>query len=107
PILLLLLGLEALRRSSPRRAAVWVALAVSAKLSMVLAIPFLLVYLFHNKRLRVYFIPFSAALVGALLLLQAPYFLSPGARDMLFGNPELAKVYDAAFTLGNGLQVYL
>lgn len=107
PILLLLLGLQALRDGAPRRAALWSAFAVSAKLSMVLALPFLLIYLFHNKRLRVFFVPFCSALAGALLLLQLPYLLSPGARAMLFGNPELAKVYDAAFTVGGGLQVYL
>lgn len=107
PILLLILGLVALRDAAPRRAAVFVALAVSAKLSMILAVPFLLVYLFHNKRLLVFFLPFSAVLVIALLMLQTPYILSTGGRDMLFGNPELAKIYDISLSVGNDLQVYM
>ena len=107
PILLLILGLAALRDAAPKRAAVCVALAVSAKLSMILAVPFLLVYLFHNKRLHVFFRPFAAVLMIALLVLQAPYILSAGGRAMLFGNPELAKVYDISLSFGNGLQVYL
>ena len=107
PILLLMLGLVALRDAAPRRAAICVALAVSAKLSMILAVPFLLVYLFHNKRLLVYFRPFAAVLVIVLLMLQAPYILSTGGREMLFGNPELAKVYDISLSVGNDLQVYM
>ena len=107
PILLLILGLVALRDAAPRRAAVCVALAVSAKLSMILAVPFLLIYLFHNKRLHVFFRPFAAVLAIALLVLQVPYILSAGGRVMLFGNPELAKVYDISLSFGNGLQVYL
>lgn len=107
PILLLILGLVALRDAAPRRAAVCVALAVSAKLSMILAVPFLLIYLFHNKRLHVFFRPFAAVLAIALLVLQVPYILSEGGREMLFGNPELAKVYDISLSFGNGLQVYL
>jgi uridine kinase len=107
PVLLLLLGLDALRALAPRRAALWVALAVSAKLSMALAIPFLAVYLFHNKRLRRYCAPFAAVLAAALAVLQVPYLLSPGGWAMLSGNPELAKVYDATLALGDGQRVYL
>lgn len=107
PILLLMLGLAALRDAAPRRAAAYVALAVSAKLSMILAVPFLLVYLFHNKRLHVFFLPFASVLAMTLLVLQAPYLLSSGGREMLFGNPDLVKVYDISLSFGNGLQVYM
>ncbi len=107
PILLLMLGLVGLRDAAPRRAAVCVALAVSAKLSMILAVPFLLIYLYHNKRLHVFFPRFAAALALALLLLQVPYLLSADGREMLFGNPELDKVYDISLSFGNGLRVYL
>lgn len=107
PILLLMLGLAALRDASPRLSACCVALAVSAKLSMILAVPFMLVYLFHNKRLHVFFFSFASALAMALLALQAPYFLSPGGRQMLFSNPELAKVYDISLSFGENLHIYL
>lgn len=107
PILLLMLGLVALRDATPRRAAACVALAISAKLSMILAVPFLFVYLFHNKRLRVYLRSFAVVLAVVLLVLQGLFFLSPSGREMLFGNPELAKVYDISLPFGNGLRVYL
>lgn len=107
PILLLMLGLVALRDAAPRRAAACTALAISAKLSMILAVPFLLIYLFRNKRLHMLLRPFVAVLALTLLVLQGPYLMSGGGRDMLFGNPELAKAYDISLPFGNGLRVYL
>ncbi len=107
PILLLGMGLAALRAALPRQSGVLVALAISAKLSMLLAAPFLLIYLFHNRRLRLFFMPFATALGVALLALQLPYILSSGAREMLFGNPELSKTYDISFAVGSSLRVYL
>jgi uridine kinase len=107
PVLLLISGLAFLREHAPKRAAISIALAISAKLSMVLAVPFVLMYLFHNKRLRVFFLPFVTWLGAAVLVLQGLFFASAGGRTMLFGNPELSKVYDLALPLGNGLEVYL
>jgi len=107
PILLLMLGLAALHDAAPERAAVCVALAISAKLSMILAVPFVLVYLFHNKRLRAFLRSFAVVLTMVFLVLQVPFVLSSGGREMLFGNPELAKVYDISLPFGNGLRVYL
>jgi uridine kinase len=107
PVALLMFGLMALHEGLPQRAAVCAALAVSAKLSMIMAVPFLVVYLFNNKRLRIHLQPFAvvfALLATGLLVLQ---LLSPGGREMLLGNPELSKVYDIALPIGNELQIYL
>jgi uridine kinase len=107
PVLLLTMGLVALRDMSPSWAAVFVSLAISAKLSMILAMPFLMIYLFHNKRLRLYLFKFVIVLTMMLVLLQALFLLSPSGRLMLFGNPELNKVYDISLPFGNGLQLYM
>ena len=107
PVMLLMLGFAALKRDAVRAAAVWMALAASAKLSMVLALPIVFVYLFNNKRLRRLCWPFALTLGVVLVAVQGPYLMSDSARVMLFQNPEMAKVYDLALDFGNGLQVYL
>lgn len=107
PVSLLMFGLIALHEGFPQRAAVFVALAVSAKISMILAVPFLLVYLFNNKRLRIYLRPFAVVFAVLAVGLLLPQLLSPGGREMLLGNPELSKVYDISLAFGNGLQIYL
>ena len=107
PILLLMLCLVSLREAEPRWAALYVGLAVSAKLSMVLAVPFLFLYLFRNKRLQVYWHSFVVTLAIVMLVLQVPYLLWATGGEMLFGNPELSKVYDVSLPIGNDLRVFL
>lgn len=106
PIALLLGALHALANIRPRLAGTLAALAVSAKLSMVLAGPFLLFYLYHNKRLRRLVRPFVATGAVTFLVAYVPHMLSPGGRLMLFSNPEMGKVFDASFRLG-ATEVYL
>ncbi|MFO0776008.1 MAG: hypothetical protein U0223_00145, partial [Nitrospira sp.] len=107
PILLLIIGILELRDGTPQWAGVFMALAVSAKLSMILAVPFVLIYLHQNKRLKTSFLPFVLPLTVAMAALQLPYLHSPGGRAMLLGNPELLKIYDLAISFGGGLQIYI
>lgn len=107
PVVLLIYVLMALHAGLPLRAAVCMALAVSAKLSMILTAPFLFVYLFNNKRLRIYLRPFVFIFALLAIGLLAPQLLSSGGREMLLDNPELSKVYDISLPFGNGLQIYL
>ncbi|MHC9061981.1 uridine kinase [Nitrospira sp. CMX1] len=107
PILLLIIGILELRDGPPQWAGVFMALAVSAKLSMILAVPFVLIYLHQNKRLKTSFLPFVLPLTVAMAALQLPYLHSPGGRAMLLGNPELLKIYDLAISFGGGLQIYI
>lgn len=107
PICLLVSALLALREIRPRAAGVLLGLAVASKLSMLLAVPFLLVYLWRNSRLRSLFIPFTATLALTILCLQVVCLLSPGFLTMVTGSPEIRKIYNVAIDLGAGLKVYL
>ena len=106
PVLILILALVFLHEGRARFAGAFAAVAVSAKLSMVLATPFLAIYLFNNRRLRAHFVPFVVALGAAAAVLLGPFLLSPGGQQMLFSNPELAKVYASWIPMGE-LRIYL
>lgn len=107
PIVLLVGSLLAIKEGRPRTAGLVLAFAVATKLSMVLALPLLLIYLFNNKRLRPFLMPFAIVTAVGLVLLLAPWLLLPGARTMLFLNPEMEKPYELAVHVGQGLQVYV
>lgn len=107
PIVLLVGALLAIKEGWPKTAGIVLALAVAAKLSMVLALPLLLIYLFNNKRLRSLLGPFAIAAAAALVVLLAPWLLLPGAQAMLFLNPEMEKPYELAVHVGQGLQIYI
>ncbi len=107
PVSLMMLSLLFLKREAAWPAGLAIGLAIAAKLSMVLAAPLLLLYLWNNKRLRDLAVPFTSAAILALFVVALPYLLSPGFITMAFGSPEIAKVYQLAADLGAGIKIYL
>ena len=107
PLLLLVLALLAIRQHRPVTAGALTGAAIAAKLSMVIASPLLIIYLIVNKRLRPLVAPFCAAMAGVAAAFQLPLLLSPAARGMVLGTPEVDKVYDLAIDSSGGLEIYL
>lgn len=107
PILLLCLALLLFRRLHIVAAGVLCGAAVSAKLSMLLAIPLIVIYIWHNRSLHQFLARFAAGFTAALAVLGIPFLMSAPAMRMLGGNPEMQKVYDFALTIGPGQSIYL
>ena len=106
PVLLLTLSLYFTRRLQFMFAGIVCIVAISAKLSMVLALPFFLIYLYNNRALRQILPQFLTGLLlgGALLIL--PFLFSGSGLHMLFSNPEMGKVYRLAINLGGNVLIY-
>lgn len=83
------------------------ALAISAKLSMGLALPFFLVYFFRNRPLQQFLRKFLTGLGVGTLAFLLPFTLSGSAMLMLFSNPEMGKIYDLKLRLGQELAIYV
>lgn len=107
PVLLLTLSLYFTRRLQLKLAGVVCITAISAKLSMILALPFFLVYLFNNRALRQLMPKFMTGLCIGIALLGLPFFFSGSGLHMLFSNPEMGKVYRLALNLGSNVEVYV
>lgn len=106
PVALLLLSLVLLREHRARAAGIALGLSLAAKFSMLLAVPFVAIYLWRNKRLRALQAPFA---IGLLLgfLPQLLCLASPGVRTMVLGTHEAARVFDLSLPLGDTLHLYL
>lgn len=107
PVALLVLALVYLRGRQPRRTGLVLGAAAAAKLSMLLAAPLFAISLWRNSRLRHMAAPFVLVFAATVLVLQGVAFLSPGARAMVFGSPELRKVYSVAIPVGESLRFYV
>ena len=107
PVALLMLSLLFLKREAAHLAGAAVGCAIAAKLSMLLALPFLLLYLWNNKRLNDLLVAFLSGVILAQLVLQAPYLVSSGFREMIFGSPEIGKVYQLSARLSEQISIYL
>ena len=107
PVALLTFSLFQLKNNKALNAGALLLCAISAKLSMVLALPFYLIYFFHNKPIRQIFPQFAKGFCFAFAFLLIPFFASSGAIQMLFSNPEIPKLYQFSFSLGPTLAIYL
>jgi uridine kinase len=107
PVFLLTLSLYLARQSRLSWSGAICVAAISAKLSMVLALPFFLTYLLHNRSLRQYLPQFLKGLMFAAFVAVLPFLFSPSGMNMLFSNPEMGKVYRLAFNLDDKSVIYL
>ena len=107
PALFLTLSIFFIRRVELKLAGILFAAAISAKLSMVMALPFFAIYLYNHKALRQRLFSFILGFCIGLLLLGAPFIFSAAGMGMLFGNPEMDKIYSLAVDMGRQVTVYV
>jgi uridine kinase len=81
--------------------------AISAKLSMVLALPFFMIYFLHTRSLHRMALDFLKGMAVATVLFGLPFIMSDAALHMLFSNPEMGKVYQFALKIGDGISIYV
>ena len=107
PALLLTLSIFFIRRVDLKLAGIFYAAAISAKLSMVVALPFVVIYLYNNKALRQRISKFLIGFIVCELVLGVPFLFSSAGIQMLFGNPEMGKIYRVALDLGESVSIYM
>lgn len=107
PVALLALSLLFFQKRELFTAALIMPAAISAKLSMVIAIPFMVIYLLRNRALLQEWKPFAQGLALGSIVVCAPFLLSDAGLRMVLGNPELSKIYEAAIPIGGSTRIYL
>lgn len=108
PVLLLTIALYLIKQSKLMLAGIMFFAAISAKLSMILALPFFVIYLLHNRALRQLLPQFISGIIVGSVVMLAPFFLfSQSGVSMLFSNPEMGKIFLLAINLGSSSLIYL
>lgn len=107
PVLFLIVSMCLTRQLKLFAAGVFLVLAVSAKFSMVLALPFFAIYFMHARALRQRLGEFFKGIVLASFVFIVPFLFSTAGMRMLFSNPEIGKAYQFSLTVGQGSSVYV
>jgi uridine kinase len=107
PALLLCLSIVFVRQVELKLAGALLAAAISAKLSMVVALPFFVIYLFNNRPLSTRLPKFLSGFGLGILLLWGPFLFSGAGIQMLLGNPEMGKIYQLAIGLAGNVSIYV
>ncbi len=107
PVALFIYALVLLKTGKFAISGLVLAFAIAAKHSMVIGVPFILIYLWsHNgvhKELQRYLLFF----LSSLLIIEAPLFLVDAFRTMVIENRELDKLYWLFIDMDKGNSVYL
>jgi uridine kinase len=106
PVSLLVIALYFSRQMKFFHAGALCAAAVSAKFSMILVVPFFLIYLMRNRALRQLLASYAAGGVVFGLVFGLPFLFSDSGLHMLLNNPEMGKIYQFALSIGNGTYIY-
>ena len=82
--------------------------AISSKLSMILALPFVILYLFKNKSYKPYFNLFLLWLFIGFCLLHIPQLIfGSEALKMILSNREMAKIFELFLILPNETKIFI
>lgn len=107
PTALFLLCLDLLRRRHVPASFAVLGLAVGSKSHLVVALPFLLVYVHQERGLREV-LRGSAAAALAYVAVVGPFLADAGFRGMVYGSDEQQRFLDLAVPFGDGgLALYL
>lgn len=106
PALLLCLSIVFVRQIRLKLAGTLLAAAISAKLSMIVALPFFAIYLFNNRSLRRTLPSFLSGFGLSIFLLGGAFLASKAGIQMLLGNPEMGKIYQLAIGLPGNVSIY-
>ena len=107
PALLLVLSIGCVRRAELKWAGALLAAAISAKLSMVVALPFFAIYLLNNRALRQRLVAFLSGFGLSFLVLGVPFLFSGAGLQMLLGNPEMGKIYQLTIGFAGNVSIYV
>jgi uridine kinase len=107
PVFLLMSAVYFLREHHLAWSGICMATAISAKLSMLLGLPFFLIYLFHNGNLRQILYQYLIGFTLGACIFFLPFLFSQAGIGMLASNPEVEKIYQLSISLVRNTAVYL
>ena len=106
PIFLLIISIALMHIEKPIMSGISMGLAILAKSSMLIGLPFLIVYYLRNKRitkqLKLYLGPLSILLLINFII----YFKSFGFYEMVLKSPEVNKLLSLNVLYGSDLKLF-
>lgn len=107
PISLLLVSILLLRANRFAASGTLIVLAASAKVSMLLALPFVIIYFVRNKSIRRHFKKYSLGFLIAAIVMLMPQWLFSSGVSLILSNPELRRLLMLSLPAGEFFSVYL
>jgi len=108
PVVFLISSISFLRTNRFVTSGFFLCMAISAKLSMILALPFFLIFFFRNNSIRNFISNFLKGFILGLTVFMLPLLLfNSEAIRMIFESPSSYYVLNFSIAIGDGVSIYL
>ncbi len=107
PVFFLLSSIFLLEKRLILLSAVLFGLAISAKFSMLAALPMLMIYIKRNQKLSKYFYKYLISLGLILIVLVTPYLFLREYNLMVIGSPQATKLFSLYINYGEDLKLFI
>ena len=107
PVMLLISSLWLISLNSFKIAGFILAISISSKLSMLIALPFIIVYIQKRRGIGKELINFSFSLLIFLSLFIIPFLFSKGYWQIVLGTKEIERLYSVYFAFGENLKLFI
>ena len=107
PVSLLLLSLFYLKNHSLNKSIVIIGLSIVAKHSMIICVPFILIYLIKQKIDFNKIIKLMLYLMLTIIFFEFPFLFNDGYHSLVINNQEIDKLYSMNIEMSKGNFVYL
>lgn len=107
PVTILVICIVLLKNKKVVNSSLALAGAVAAKHSMIIALPFIAMYLWFRRRTANSVYKFIILFLMVLIIIEAPYFFSSGFQQMVINNREVEKIYWLFIPVNDTLKIYV
>jgi len=107
PIVIFIFSISMLRKSKLISSSLILAASVAAKHSMVIILPFIIIYLWFKRSVIADVYKFIIYFLLTLILIEGLFLFDAGFQHMVLENREINKIFWLSISMGEGLQIYI
>ena len=107
PVALFIYALTLVKRGNYWAAGLILACSIAAKHSMIIGVPFIILYLWSHNGINKELQRFLAFFIGSLFVIEVPFFFSDAFRMMVLDNREVGKLYWLFIKMGKDNLIFL
>jgi len=106
PVALMLITIYLLKEHKLTGAGITLAFTVAAKHSMIIILPFVIIYIFRKLKFQPLLTGFMVSTISTSLLIS-PVLFSSGFQEMALGSLESERIYQLSVSIGPGVNLYI
>lgn len=107
PTMFLMASLLMLRSDNPINGGLLMGVAIAAKHTVLISVPFVLMYLWFKRGITKSLVTFFITLTSTIILLEGPFIFTDGFIEMVLQNREIVNLFWLSIPMGENFEIYI